>query len=65
VIDLKLSKPMKLQKKTISMFEPKKKFQKAPKSSKAIKTHSIMNSQNTNLQIFQKKLAQNHFEVRS
>jgi hypothetical protein len=53
---MKLSKSMKLQKRTISMFKPKKKFQKAPKISKGIKTHSIMNPQNNNLQMFQKDL---------
>jgi hypothetical protein len=38
------------------MFELKKKFQKAPKSSKGIKTHSLTNPQNTNLQMFKKDL---------
>jgi hypothetical protein len=36
---MKPSESMKLQKITMSMFELKKKFQKAPKSSKGIKTH--------------------------
>ncbi len=36
VIDMKPSKSMKLQKRTMSMFELKKKFQKAPRVSKHI-----------------------------
>jgi hypothetical protein len=47
MIDMKLKKPMKLQKRTISMFELIKKLQKTPKSSKGIKSHSIMNPKNT------------------
>lgn len=43
---------MKLQKKTMSMFELKK-FQKVPKVSKHIST---MDLQHTNIQMFQKDL---------
>jgi len=40
----------------INVWAKKKEFQKAPKSSKGIKTHSILNPQNFNLQMFQKDL---------
>jgi hypothetical protein len=53
VIDMKPNESMKLQKRTMSMCELKKKFQKAPKVSKHIST---MNLRHSNLQLFQRDL---------